>query len=107
MMQANAAEVKNVIETLTMLRVDVMSNKSKASGEIEEAKSKLQAILDEEENRYVATYASEEDLVAIEDAKLNELFEAIAFLGEKMTHPKQMEKSIDNVVMKLRSCITD
>lgn len=105
MMQANAAEVKTVIETLTMLRVDVMRNKPKASGAIEEAQSKLQAILDEEENRYVATYASGEDVVAIEDVKLNELFEAIAFLGEKRTCLKQIVKNIDNAVMKLKSCI--
>jgi len=105
MMQANVAEVKNVMESLTMLRAEVMCNKSKASGAIGEARSKLQTILNEEENHYVSTYASEEDVVAIEDAKLNALFEAIGFLGESMTYPKQIVKNIDNAVMKLKKCI--
>ena len=105
MMQANAAEVKKVIEILTMLRDEVMLNNLKGNGTIKEAKSKLQAILNDEENRYVAIQAPEEDVVAIEDAKLNALFEAIGFLGESMTYPKQIVKNIDNAVMKLKKCI--
>ena len=101
-MQANATEVKNVMEDLIRLRREVICNKSKVSRVIGEARSKLQAILNEEENRYVETHAPKEDVVAVEDAKLNALFEAIAFLGNNLFYPKQIVKNIDDAVMKLQ-----
>ena len=107
MVQKNVTEVKRVMETLTMLRTEVMRSKSKAVKAIAEEAKKLETILDEEETLYVAENCPGADAVAVYDTKLNALSEAIGFLEERMLFPKEIVKHLDNAILKLRICVTD
>lgn len=107
MVQKNVTEVKKGIETLTMLRAEVMQHKSQAVKAITEERTKLELILNEEEELYVAQNHPGADAVAIYDSKLNALSEAIGFLEERFVFPKQIVKNLDNAIMKLMICVTD
>lgn len=107
MVQKNVAEVKRVIEILTMLRADVGHKKAKVVKTIAEEAKKVEAVLDEEETLYVAENCPGADAVAVYDTKLNALSEAIGFLEERMLFPKEIVKHLDNAIMKLMVCVAD
>lgn len=107
MKKNNVTEVQKLMDALEVLRGDVKADKKKVVREIEKIKEKLDLILDEEEDIYVKTFFPGADAVAVQDDKLNALFDAIGFLGDPMTYPKQIVENIDSAVKKLEICIRE
>ena len=107
MVQKNVTEVKRVMESLMILRTEAMRKKSKVVKTIAEEVKKLETILDEEENFYVAENCPGADVVAVYDTKLNALAEAIGFLEERMLFPKEIVNHLDNSLIKLAVCVRD
>ena len=105
MMKENETKVKRILEKLMVLRTEAACNNVKVCKEILDVKGTLQEIFEEEEKAYVETHFQDRNVIAIEDAELNALFEAIDCLNEKMTYPKLIAKNLDDTVMKLKYCI--
>ena len=107
MVQKNVTEVQRTVETLTMLRTEVIHSKSNTVKAIAEEVRKLETILDEEERLYVVSNCPGANAAVIYDAKLSALARAIGYLEERMLFPKEIVKNLDNAILKLRICITD